>query len=98
MRLGRMSERSAAIGLASASSWAPPPNSSAAGFEMNDQVTASTMPRAASARFVAALERRHRHLFDADNADDLFDDIGLAMNIRAPGGHRDLHDRAVARH
>ena len=45
-----MSERSAAIGLASASSGLPPPNSSACGFEMNDQVTASTMPRAASAR------------------------------------------------
>ena len=36
-----MSERSAAIGLASASSVLPPPNSSAAGFAMNDQVTAS---------------------------------------------------------
>ena len=49
-RLGRMSERSAAIGLATASSACPPPNNSAAGFEMNDHVTASTMPRAASAR------------------------------------------------
>ena len=28
----------------------PPPNNSAAGLAMNDQVTASTMPRAASAR------------------------------------------------
>ncbi len=45
-----MSERSAAIGLASASSALPPPNSSACGFETNDQVTASTMPRVASAR------------------------------------------------
>ena len=45
-----MSERSAAIGLASASSGRPPPNSSACGFAMNDHVTASTMPRAASAR------------------------------------------------
>ena len=45
-----MSERSEAIGLASASSAWPPPNNSACGLEMNDQVTASTMPRAASAR------------------------------------------------
>ena len=45
-----MSDRSAAIGLASASSGLPPPNSSACGLAMNDQVTASTMPRAASAR------------------------------------------------
>ena len=45
-----MSERSAAIGLASASSGLPPPNNSACGFEMNDQVTASRRPSAASAR------------------------------------------------
>ena len=50
MRLGRMSDSSAAIGLASASSAPPPPNNSACGLEMNDQVTASTRPRAASAR------------------------------------------------
>src|SRR5262245_49610522 len=49
-RLGRMSDRSDAIGLASASSALPPPNSSACGLAMNDQDTASTMPRAASAR------------------------------------------------
>ena len=45
-----MSDSSAAIGLASASSGWPPPNSSACGLEMNDQVTASIRPRAASAR------------------------------------------------
>ena len=45
-----MSDRSEAMGLASASSLLPPPNNSACGLEMNDQVTASTMPRAASAR------------------------------------------------
>ena len=45
-----MSDNSAAIGLASASAALPPPNSSACGLEMNDQVTASTSPRAASAR------------------------------------------------
>ena len=45
-----MSERSAAIGLASASSGLPPPNSSACGLAMNDHVTASTRFRAASAR------------------------------------------------
>ena len=49
-RLGRMSERSAAIGLASASAGAPPPNNSAFGLAMNDQVTASRRPSAASAR------------------------------------------------
>ena len=114
-RLGRMSERSAAIGLASASSLLPPPNNSAAGFVMNDQVTASTMPRAASARLarrvrswigvstglrgvLAALERRHRHLVDADDAHDLLDDVGLALHVGAPGRDRDLHDRAVAGH
>ena len=108
-----MSERSDAIGLASASSAWPPPNNSACGLEMNDQVTASTMPRAASARLarrvrswivvrtglrgvVAALERRHRHLVDADDAHDLLDDVGLAVHIGAPGRHRDLHDRAAA--
>ena len=50
MRLGRMSDRSAAIGLASASSGLPPPNKSACFFSMNDQVTASTRLRAPSAR------------------------------------------------
>ena len=45
-----MSERSAAIGLASASSGWPPPNNSACALAMNDQVTASTRLRAPSAR------------------------------------------------
>ena len=45
-----MSERSDAIGLASASSGWPPPNNSASGFDTNDQVTASARLRAASAR------------------------------------------------
>ena len=45
-----MSDSSAAIGLASASSGLPPPNSSASRLETNDQVTASVRPRAASAR------------------------------------------------
>ena len=45
-----MSESSAAIGLASASRGAPPPKCSASSLLMKDQVTASTMPRAASAR------------------------------------------------
>ena len=110
-----MSDRSEAIGLASASSACPPPNSSACGLEMNDHVTASTMPRAASARLarrvrswivvrtglrgvVATLERRHRHLVDADDAHDLLDDVGLAVHVGAPGRHRDLHDRAAAGH
>ena len=108
-----MSDISDAIGLASASSGCPPPNNSAAGFAMNDHVTASTMPRAASARLarrvrdwigvriglrgvVAAIERRHRHLVDADDAHDLLDDVGLAVHVGAPRGHRDLHHRAAA--
>ena len=45
-----MSDNSAAIGLASASSALPPPNNSASRCDTNDQVTASVMPRAASAR------------------------------------------------
>ncbi len=48
-----MSERSAAMGFASASAGSPPPKSSACFFEMNDQVTASTNPLAASARLAA---------------------------------------------
>ena len=48
-----MSERSAAIGLASASSGLPPPNNSAAGLAMNDQVTASRKPSAASVRLAS---------------------------------------------
>ncbi len=50
MRLGRMSESSAAIGLASASSGLPPPKSSACDLAIKDHVTASTRLRAASAR------------------------------------------------
>ena len=48
------------------------------------------------ARRVAAFERRHRHLVNADNAHDLLDDIGLAVHVGPPGGHRDLHHRAAA--
>ena len=48
-----MSDSSAAIGLASASAALPPPNNSASRLEMNDQVTASVMPRAASARLAS---------------------------------------------
>ena len=48
--LGRMASRSELIGLASASAADPPPNSAALADEVNDQVTASFMPRAASRR------------------------------------------------
>ena len=51
-----MSESSEEIGLASSSSGLPPPKSSACAFGTKDQVTASFMPRAASAR--AARKRR----------------------------------------
>ena len=67
-RLGRMSVRSAAIGLASTSSLLPPPNNSAACLVMNEYVTASIMPRAASAR----LARRVRCW------------IGVSTALRAP--------------
>ena len=93
-----MSERSAAIGLASASCGLPPPNSSACGLAMNDQVTASTRPRAASARLAlrvrawigvstglrGASPRSNgveRHAVDADDAHDLLDDVGLAVDV-----------------
>ena len=59
-----MSDKSAAIGLASASSGLPPPNNSAASLAMNDQVTASTRLRAASARLALRVRtwigRQHR--------------------------------------
>ena len=48
-----MSERSAAIGLASASDGEPPPNSSAAALETNDQVTASRSESEASVRLAS---------------------------------------------
>ena len=81
---------------------------------MNDHVTASTMPRAASAR----LARRVRDwiglrtglrgasprsngvigtLSTPDDAHDLLDDVGLAVDVGAPRGHRNLHDRTGSR-
>ncbi len=56
-RLGRMSDRSAAIGLASGSAGRPSPNSSASLRETKDQVTASTRPEAASARLAWRVRR-----------------------------------------
>ena len=100
-----MSERSAAIGLASASSGLPPPNNSAAGLAMNDHVTASRRPSADSARladpgallqrrqhrrrhaFVQARQRRRRHAVEAGDADDLLDDVGLALDVGPPARH-----------
>ena len=113
-RLGRMSDRSDAIGLASASSACPPPNSSAC--RLGDERPGHRLDHAARgeralgaagaqlhrredrlARRVAALERRHRHLVDADDAHDLLDDVGLALHVGAPRRHRDLHHRAAGR-
>jgi hypothetical protein len=97
-----MSDRSEAIGLASVSSLFPPPNRSAACFEMNDQLGAAGAElyrrQHRLARVLAALERRHRHLINADNAHDLLHDVGLAMDVGAPRGNGNLHHRAVARH
>ena len=56
-----MSDSSAAIGLASASSALPPPNSSASRLLTNDQVT-PTRPRAARAWLGAVLDRRQHAL------------------------------------
>jgi hypothetical protein len=36
------------------------------------------------ARALAALERRERHAVDAEDAHDLLDDVGLALDIAAP--------------
>ena len=102
------------MGFASASAGSPPPKSPACFFEMNDQVTASTSPLAASARLAArvrlcrigehrtpgvgaALERRRRHALKAENADDFLDEVGLALDVAAPAGCRDLHCIARAR-
>ncbi len=49
------------------------------------------------ARSIAAVERCRRHAVDADDAHDLFDDIGLAFDIRAPRRDRDLHGLALTR-
>ncbi len=75
---------------------------------MNDQVTASTRPRAADARLALRvrscssgehrLARRsptlgsgvERDAVDAGDADDLLDEIGLAVDVRPPGRRRDL--------
>ena len=48
-----MSDRSEAIGFASARRLSPPPKSFASALAMKDQVTASTRPRAASSRFAS---------------------------------------------
>ena len=106
-----MSERSAAIGLASAKAGSPPPNISARSLAMNDQVTASTRPEAASTRRAShvrfcnkvrigcatrAIFTRHRgrsDAIDAGNAQDFFDEIGLAFDIGTPGRH--AHEDAV---
>ena len=49
-KLGRIDDISVEIGLASSSAAAPPPNAFASAAGMNDQVIASTRPRAASVR------------------------------------------------
>ena len=60
-----MSERSDAIGFASARRGFPPPNSSASALPMNDQVMASTSPRIASVTLCQAgafLDQRQNRL------------------------------------
>jgi hypothetical protein len=72
---------------------------------MNDQVTASSMPREASAAWQAgadlqgrqdlavdrteAFDRLRLDIIDAMDAHDFFDEIGLAVDIRTPGGNGD---------
>ena len=110
-----MSDRSAAIGLASASSALAAAEQF--GGRLGDERPGHGLDHAARgqralgaagaqldrrqdrlARRVAAIERRHRHLVDADDAHDLLDDVGLAVHVGAPGRHRDLHHRAAAGH
>ena len=108
MRLGRMSERSAAIGLASASAGEPPPNSSAA--RLGDERPGHRLARAE--RGERALgeprallhERQHRlrhavvepgqgsgrRAVDAGDAQDLLDDVGLHLDVGAPGGDENM--------
>src|SRR5665213_1658528 len=61
-------------------------------------LTAMQLRTRRAKRALAAIERRHRHLVDADDTHDLLDDIGLAMHVGTPGGHRDLHDRTGTGH
>ncbi len=48
------------------------------------------------AREFTARERRRRHAVDADNAHDLFDNVGAPVHIRPPRGHRHFHALVLA--
>ena len=48
------------------------------------------------ARRVAAVERRRRDAIDADDAHDLLDDVGLALDVGPPRRRRDLHALVLA--
>ena len=63
-RLGRIDDISLEIGLASSSASEPPPKCAASARVMNDHVTASVMPRAASSRRA----RRDRFCFSVSTA------------------------------
>ena len=108
-----MSDRSDAIGLASASSALAAAEQ--LGLRLCDERPGDRLDQAARgqralgaagaqldrgedrlAGRIAAIERRKRHAIDADDPHDLFDDVGLALHVRAPRRHGDLDDRAVA--
>ena len=91
----------------------PPPKASAWAAGMKDQVTASSMPRAASARLAARVricsgvrilpltapwlgERLRLDPVDAVDAHHLLDEVGLAVDVRAPARHGDGHRLAAA--
>jgi hypothetical protein len=110
-----MSDMSAAIGLASLSSRLAAAEQPRMIFGMNDQVTASIMPREASARLAERVrtcmvvrirpltaarwgQAARTDLVNAMDAHDLFDQIGLAVDIGTPGGNGDLDRLAGARH
>ena len=109
-----MSDRSAAMGFASASSGSPPPKSS--GLLLRDERPGHRFHQPARGERAfggaraplqdrehrtpgvgAALERRRRHALKAENADDFLDNVGLALDVAAPAGCRDLHCIARAR-
>ena len=108
-----MSDSSAAIGLASASSALAAAEQF--GLRLGDERPGHRLGQPARreralglagahlrrgqhrlARRVAAVERRRRDAIDADDAHDLLDDVGLALDVGPPRRRRDLHAAVLA--
>jgi hypothetical protein len=110
MRLGRMSDNSAAIGerqfgLAPAKQF---------GFAFRNERPSDGLDHSSRCQRtfgfkgsfldrgqhgfarVLAREWRRWHTIDADDANDLLNDIGASVNIRAPRRHGDFHALALA--